>query len=485
MKIFRLLRTWLEPPVFPNEAEKTHQAYLITLIIWAGFFILTLVSVILTWLITTTSFARSLLAVLTILACMIISKALLNRGRVQETGLFITAVLWITFAWITLNGKGGLTGIPFLGAVALTPLIAGFVSSSRASVIITGLNWLLGIIVVWLEMTGRVPSGDYLPLGRYFALMVMFSSFPLLVFLWRRNFEAAIARVRAVEQAERETAAYRLQNETLEAAVKVRTNALEESLQREQHLAEKLAVALELETQLGQLQSRIITVVSHEFRTPLSVINSSAELLHRFYDKMPEEKREAAHRRIRESIFYLHDLLKDVTLVDQAQRSQIRPSYQTISFNTLCQQLTERVQQELNKPDRLAFEFGKQIETPIQVDLTLLQQIITNLIANALKYSADDKVVRVRYWLDKSQVVIEVQDEGIGIPLHEQSKVFELFYRASNVDEKRGLGLGLFIAQAITRLMQGTLEVQSLGEGLGTTFIIRLPILPDIERVIA
>ena len=152
------------------------------------------------------------------------------------------------------------------------------------------------------------------PIYRYLALMIMASVFPLIVYLWHRNLRDALNHVRLSEQAQAETAAYRVQNEALEAAVATRTSALEESLSREQQMAEKLALALELETELGELQSRIITVVSHEFRTPLSVINSSSELLQKFYDRLPEDRREAAHVRIKDSVFYLNDLLKDVTI---------------------------------------------------------------------------------------------------------------------------------------------------------------------------
>ena len=482
MESFRRLQRWLAPPNFPTEEEKTRQAYLINLIIQAGLILLVFIFVVLPWVATTMNFTRFLVAIISTFICLLLSKLFLNRGWVREAGFLITSVLWLIFVWITLAGPEGLAGTPFLGAITLIPLIAGFVSSTRASVTITGLNWLLGGILVWLELSGQISPGTAYeePLARYLALMIMFSSFPLLVYLWRRNFNEAIEQVRVVEQAQRETAAYRLQNEALEEAVSIRTSALEESLAREHHLAEKLALALEMETQLGELQSRIITVVSHEFRTPLSVINSSAELLNKFYDKLSPERRSAALVRIHESIFYLNDLLKDVTLVDQAQRARIRPSYQTFAFTIMCQQLSEQLLREVNQPDRLVFQYVREVETPVQIDLMLLQQIVAHLISNALKYSAEDTLVHIHFWLDGAQLAIEVQDEGMGIPLHEQARIFELFYRASNVDEKRGLGLGLFIVQAISRMMQGRVEVESQGEGQGTTLRVYLPILPNL-----
>ena len=479
------LRSWLASPVFPHEEEKTRQAFLINLIIQAGLAMVVSIFVLLPLISTETNATRFLIAVITIFVCLLVSKFLLNHGRVHETGLLITAVSWVTFASITLLGPEGLSGTPFIGAITLIPLIAGFVSGTRASVVVTGLNWVMGGILVWLESSGRIPiAATYEPLSRYLASMIMFSSFPLLVYLWRRNFDEAIEQVRVVEQAQQETAAYRVQNEALEEAVKMRTSALKASLTREQHLAEKLAIALEQETQLGNLRSRIITVVSHEFRTPLSIINSSAELLHTYYDKLSPEQLNAAHVRIQDAVFYLNDLLKDVTLVDQAQGERLRTSYRTIPFSTLCQELSEKLPMQVSQSQRVTFHFANQIETPVQTDLSLMEQLAGNLISNALKYSAATTPVQVHFWFDGPMLVLEVRDQGIGIPLPEQNRVFELFYRASNVDERRGLGLGLFIVQAICQMMQGSVQLVSQGEEQGTIFRVHLPLSPDLEQTI-
>lgn len=480
---FQPILHWLAPPVFDGEEEKTRQAFLINLILQAGVLLLIAVLSILPWVSTEKSYNLFLFAIITIFMCLVASKFLLQRGKVQETGFFLTAVLWLVFVYTTLVGKEGLAGTPFIGAVTVTPLIAGFVSGTNASVIITVLNWGLGSVLVWQETTGLIPIAvQYEPLPRFMASMVMFSVFPLLVYLWRRNFDEAIMQVKAVEAAQRETAAYRLQNEVLEEAVLARTSALEKSLSREQNLAEKLALALQVETELGQLQSRIITVVSHEFRTPLSIINSSAELLQQYYEKLPQVRREAAHARIQESVFYLNDLLKDVTLVDQAQRAKIRPSYKTFPFSDLCRQLIEKMLFEVNQPKRLNFQYPSEAGKVVETDLNLLQQILANLVSNALKYSSDDVPVQVNFWLEARKIVLEVQDQGIGIPLQEQAKVFDLFYRASNVDERRGLGLGLFIVKSLSKLLQGEVFVESRGQGQGARFQVKLPLSPTVEQ---
>jgi len=480
------LQRWFASPVFTDDEEKTRQAYLINLLIQAGLILISVVFALLPVVSTPTNEIRFLAAMIALFSCLMVAKFSLNGGWVHETGYLVSAVLWLVLAATTVTGPEGLTGTPFISVITLTPLVAGFLSGTRVSIIITVLNWALGGLLVWLETTGRLVSySTYDPLAQFLAMMVMFSALPLMVYLWRRSFNEAIEQVRAVNQAQQETAAYRLQNEALEEAVLTRTSELEESLVREQHLAGKLAQALALETELGELQSRIITVVTHEFRTPLSIINSSSELLQQYYDRLPPDRRDAAHLRIREAVFYLNDLLKDVTLVEQTQRERIRPSYRTLPFNHLSQQLSERILREVNRPHRVIFQFVATLQTPIQTDLDLLQQIGANLVSNALKYSNDDTQVQVRLWHDERQLVLEVQDQGIGIPPQEQSRVFELFFRASNVDERRGLGLGLFIVQAISGMLQGEVKVISQGVNQGTTFQVYLPMAPAVEQVLA
>ncbi|MBK8902347.1 MAG: HAMP domain-containing histidine kinase [Anaerolineaceae bacterium] len=485
MAVVQYLERWLAPPLFAGEEEKTRQAHLINLLIRAGLILISIIFVLLPLVTTSINQTRFLAAVVALLICLVLAKFSLNAGWVHETGHLISVVLWITLAITTVAGPEGLTGTPFISVVTLTPLVAGFVSGTRVSIVITGLNWALGSMLVWLESSGRLAGNSgYEPLAQFLALMVMFSALPLLVYLWRRSFNEAIEQVQVVNQAQRETAAYRLQNEALEEAVLARTSELEESLAREQQLAGKLAQALALETELGELQSRIITVVTHEFRTPLSIINSSSELLQQFYERLSPERRDAAHGRIREAVFYLNDLLKDVTLVEQTQRERIRPSYQTFPFSLLSQQLSERILRDVTRPHRVTFQYAAKLQTPVHTDLDLLQQIGANLVSNALKYSDDKTQVQVRFWHDEHQFVLEVQDEGIGIPPQEQARVFELFYRASNVDERRGLGLGLFIVQAISRMMQGQVNVVSQGANQGTTFQVYLPLASAGEQAL-
>ncbi len=479
-------QTWLNAPNVSDEKDR-RQVYLFNLVFRWGTVFLLLTLLVWPFVADSPNAKQYFYISFSLITGLFITKLLLNHGWVNGAGYLLAAVFWLAFSVAALRNPDGLVSTPFLAAVTIAPIVAGFAVGTKASIFATLLNWGLGGYLTWGDLHDAARSAIFFeePLFRYLVLMIMVSVFPLIIYVWQRNLQDALEQVRVTKQARAETAAYRLQNEELEGAVKARTADLEKSLARERHLAEQLTQALETETQLGELRSRIITVVSHEFRTPLSVIYSSTQLLHKYYDKLPQARRDAAHQRIEEAIFYLNDLLKDVTLVEQAQRERIQPAYQTFAFNELCQKLSEAIMRESNQPQRVSFAYAATVAAPVQTDLMLLEQIAGNLVSNALKYSGTTSPVQVRFWFHEAQFVVEVQDQGIGVPLPEQEKVFELFYRASNVDERRGLGLGLFIVQAISKMMQGHVTLLSQGQGHGATFQVYLPLLPEPELIAA
>lgn len=482
MTTLQRLQAWLNAPEVLNE-EKRRQVYITNLVFKWGVIFLSITLLLWPLIADSPNAERYFYISISLVVGLFVIKFMLNRGWVDEAGHVLAAVFWIAFLLPALTYPDGMFGTPFLAAVTISPIVAGFIVGTRASIFITVLNWILGGYLTYLDINDATRRMIYFeePIVRYLALMMVASVFPLIVYVWHRNLRDALAQVHVTEQAKAETAVYRLQNESLEEAVKARTIDLENALTREKYLAEQLKQALAAETQLGELQSRIITVVSHEFRTPLAVIHSSAELLQHYYDKLSKERKAAAHQRIGEAVFYLNDLLKGVNLVGQAQRERIQPVYQTYSFNELCHRLKDELLFEINQPKRIQFEYVPTIETALQTDFTLLTQIVSNLVSNGLKYSEISSPVQVHLWLDGPQLVIEVQDQGIGIPLQEQDKIFELFYRASNVDERRGLGLGLFIVQAVSKMMQGQVAFVSQEYGQGSTFQICLPLAPVSE----
>lgn len=261
-----------------------------------------------------------------------------------------------------------------------------------------------------------------------------------------------------------------------QAAIKLgqRTAELEDSLNREQQLASEVAFALQREEELNKLRSKMITTISHEFRTPLTVINNSTSLLDKYYDRLSDSKREEQYQRIRQSIFYLTDLLQGVSLVESTQNRTVRPRQELIQFGQLCERLTVELRQETADPPNLKIDVNGDTKIPLALDYYLLKQIVSNLLTNALKYTQTHLPVNLHIVLDRD-LKLTVADQGIGIPESEKEKVWEPFYRGSNVTAHSGLGLGLYVVKQLLEPMAGKITLSDNPVG-GTIFTIKLPL---------
>ncbi len=256
-------------------------------------------------------------------------------------------------------------------------------------------------------------------------------------------------------------------------ALKHRTAELERSLKREQKLALAVANALEREEELNKLRSKIITTISHEFRTPLTVINNSATLLKKYYDRLSPAKREEQYTRIHQSLSYLTRLLQGVSIVENTQSKTIHLQRELFKFGALCQRLTTKLRQETADPPNLEIVVIGDKTTPIVLDFNLLKQALLNLLSNALKYSPSHLPVRLDIELN-GDLKLTVTDQGIGIPDAEKDKVWQLFYRGSNVEAPTGLGLGLYVVKQLVDTMGGTVTLADNPAG-GTVFTVKLP----------
>ena len=257
-----------------------------------------------------------------------------------------------------------------------------------------------------------------------------------------------------------------------------RTAELEQSLNREQELARELAFSLQREESLSQLRATIITTVSHEFRTPLTVINNSASLLEDYYGRLTEEKRQAQFDRIHNSIFYLTDLLQDVALVERTKKDHLKFQPGPTTFGTLCAQLKTDLPRETNQPTNLTIHTAGHQEIGLVLDYSLFKRVILSLLSNALKFSPATSPVTLILRAD-NQLTATVMDQGIGILPEDKENVWKLFYRGSNIDNHKGLGLGLFIAQQLVDVMSGSITLADNPEERGTIVTLQLPLSID------
>jgi signal transduction histidine kinase len=235
----------------------------------------------------------------------------------------------------------------------------------------------------------------------------------------------------------------------------------------------ELLKALEKERELNELKSQIVSVVSHEYRTPLTTILSSAELLQHYGHKWTEEKKHQHLHRIQTTVHHLTQLVSDVLILDKAEAGKLEFKPTLLDVVSLCRELVEEFQQTVR--DKQTLNFMSQGEcTQAYLDEKLLRQILTNLLSNAIKYSDPIGTIYFALVSQHNEVIFRIQDQGIGIPPEDQKHLFESFRRASNVGTIPGTGLGLAIVKKYVDVQGGQITVESQ-VGVGTTFTVTLP----------
>lgn len=230
--------------------------------------------------------------------------------------------------------------------------------------------------------------------------------------------------------------------------------------------------ALEQQKELNELRSRFVAMTSHEFRTPLATILSSAELLRYYSDRMPAEEKIEVIQTIENGVQRMTRMLDRVLLLGKAEAQMLEFKPTTLDLLALCQTLVDDAKTQL--PDSrctVVTDFNLQPATGLY-DEKLLRHIFGNLLSNAIKYSPHGGEVRFTVRREGAQVVMEVSDQGIGIPVEEIPHLFESFHRASNVGEIQGTGLGLAIVKNSVDLHGGSIHVASAA-GQGTCFTVR------------
>ena len=242
--------------------------------------------------------------------------------------------------------------------------------------------------------------------------------------------------------------------------------------QRKQTEAE-LRNALEREKELSDLKSRFVTMTSHEFRTPLSTILSSAELLEHYSNKWTEEKKHQHLHRIQIAVKTMTQLLNDVLIFGKAEAGKLEFNPASINLEEFCLNLLEDLQFTAGTQYAISF-FSQGSCSELYMDEKLLQHILTNLLSNAVKYSPQGGTINFELFCNPNEVIFRIQDQGLGIPPDEQTNLFNPFERGSNVGQISGTGLGLAIVKNCVDLHGGTILVES-EVGVGTTFTVTLP----------
>lgn len=304
--------------------------------------------------------------------------------------------------------------------------------------------------------------------------------------LLTRSIRHAIERSQTLKRLRQSEEKLQQLNEELECRVAKQTEELRQKnydLQQEiaqrQHLEAELRQSLTKEKELSELKSNIISVVSHEYRTPLATILSSSELLQHYGHKWQEDKKQRHFQRIQNTIHHMTQLISDVLLINKAEAGKLEFKPVSLDLETFCQELVEELQLTVKTPHQIGFRCQGRSRW-VGLDEKLLRQFLTNLLSNAIKYSPEGGTVKFDLIFDADQVRFRIKDQGIGIPEKEQAQLFDAFYRSSNVGTISGTGLGLAIVKKCVERHQGEIAVDS-EVGKGTTFIVTIPVESELS----
>lgn len=244
---------------------------------------------------------------------------------------------------------------------------------------------------------------------------------------------------------------------------------------RNQHFrAAGLHAELQAEREAGRLRSHFVTTVSHEFRTPLSVILSSADLLDSYGPQLAPARRGELLGQIQDSTRHMTQMVEEVLLLGRIESSRLQPKPAPLDVAAFCRDLAHEVTTATRDRNPIAVAAAHDLGT-IPLDAALLRSVLTNLLTNAVKYSPAGRPVEFTLLRTGRELAFRVRDEGIGIPADDLPHMGEPFHRGANVGDTPGTGLGLAIVKRCAALMNGTFTVESQA-GHGSTVTLTLPI---------
>jgi PAS domain S-box-containing protein len=255
----------------------------------------------------------------------------------------------------------------------------------------------------------------------------------------------------------------------------VAVEGIARDITQRQRVEAELRNALEQEKELNELKTRFASMVSHEFRTPLAIIQSAADLVKHYGTRMTAERQHEQLDEVHTQVKHLVSLLDDILDISRAESKSLQLSATPIDFTAFC----ETVVREVERTDRtheIRFEFSGNIREAV-VDRNLMHRAVSNLLTNAVKYSPEGSTVFIELRSSEGILLLSVRDQGIGIPEEDRERLFEPFHRARNVGLISGTGLGLAIVKQAVEAHGGRIEYESrVGEG--TTFTLRIPRIP-------
>ena len=261
-------------------------------------------------------------------------------------------------------------------------------------------------------------------------------------------------------------------NSELETKVEERTLILKEALHELERSQLELEEALNKEKELNEIKSRFVSMASHEFRTPLSTILSSATLISRYQGGEEQPQRDKHVKRVKDAVKHLNDLLEDFLSFGKLEEGKVETKLEPVNLT----QLLEEVADELKPSMKEGQVFKQELADSLicSTDKRLMKHTLINILSNAIKFSDPGKPIQITMVKENGRLLITVKDEGIGIAKEDQEYLFDSFFRAKNAFNIQGTGLGLHIVKRYMNLLGGDIRFESeLNEG--TTVTVSVP----------
>lgn len=260
-------------------------------------------------------------------------------------------------------------------------------------------------------------------------------------------------------------------NNDLEQKVELRTQQLKDTLQQLEASKDEITKALSKEKKLGDLKSRFVSMASHEFRTPLSTILSSASLVAKYTETEEQDKRDKHIQRIKSSVNNLTDILNEFLSIGKIEDGKLVVHYVALDIKEMVNDICKDMQGIAKNGQQINYTHtGSQTAN---LDPSLLRNILINLLSNAIKFSPEGGIITITSDVKNDEIRFCVKDSGVGISQEDQQHLFERFFRGANVTNIQGTGLGLHIVGKYIELMNGHIEFKSELEK-GTEFIVTL-----------
>lgn len=277
--------------------------------------------------------------------------------------------------------------------------------------------------------------------------------------------------VRQQQELEKVTNDIRKLNMGLEAKVEERTVILKEALMKLEQSQQELSEALDKERELSEIKSRFVSMASHEFRTPLSTVLSSASLLSKYTGAGDQDKRDKHINRIKDSVKHLNDILEDFLSLGKLDEGKVTASFGAVHLQELIRDTLEEMKGLLKRGQEFTYEHTG--ATGVHSDKKLLRNILINLVTNAIKFSDENLPISVKSAVGDQTATVAVADKGIGIATADLEHLFSSFFRGKNAINIQGTGLGLHIVKRYLDLLGGDVRISSrLNEGTEISFII-------------